>query len=296
MEPFTPRQILVGTDFSELSTVALRHAGLWAQRFGASLIVMHAQEFPPVGGDPHFGSYDLTPLIEATRRGAEEQLAEHVRRDVPSGVPVTCETVAGSPAAMIEACAEARGADLVVLGTHGRGGVSRFLLGSVAERTLRLARRPTLIVRQTEGGEDAKPPAPSLRHVLCPVNHTEVARAAFEHARSVARAFDACLTVVFAVEPGEGELTAADLRRAEEDLQSWLSEKPPLDCQMQPVIRHGDPAQQVIGLAREAAVDLVVIGAQHRRFFDDTVLGVTTVRVTRHAPCPVLVAPRSHDA
>jgi nucleotide-binding universal stress UspA family protein len=128
------------------------------------------------------------------------------------------------------------------------------------------------------------------------VNYTEVARAAFEHAHSVARAFDARLTVLFAVESEEEVLTAADLRRAEEDLRSWLPEGDAIGCQMQPVIRHGDPAQQVIGLARETDVDLVVIGAQHRRFFDDTVLGVTTERVTRHAPCPVLVVPReSHE-
>ena len=50
-----------------------------------------------------------------------------------------------------------------------------------------------------------------------------------------------------------------------------------------------DAAGEVIVLAREMAADLVVIGSQHRRFMDTTVLGVTTVRVTRHAPCPVLV-------
>jgi universal stress protein A len=61
---------------------------------------------------------------------------------------------------------------------------------------------------------------------------------------------------------------------------------------MQPIVRHGDAGEQVITLAQEAKVDLVVIGAQHRRFVDTTVLGVTTVRVTRHAPCPVLVVPR----
>jgi nucleotide-binding universal stress UspA family protein len=106
-----------------------------------------------VGGDPYFGSYDFTTLIEATRRGVEAQLSEYVRRHVPSGITVSCEIGAGSPAAMIDEYAEGAGVDLVVLGTHGRGGLSRFLLGSVAERTLRMARHPILIVRQAATGE-----------------------------------------------------------------------------------------------------------------------------------------------
>jgi universal stress protein A len=126
------------------------------------------------------------------------------------------------------------------------------------------------------------------------VNYSEVARTAFEHACSVARTFGARLTVLFAVE--EKHLTPEGMVRAEAELLSWLPAESAVECQMQPVIRHGDAGEQVVTLAREAAVDLVVIGAQHRRFVDTTVLGVTTVRVTRHAPCPVLVVPRPEDA
>jgi universal stress protein A len=126
------------------------------------------------------------------------------------------------------------------------------------------------------------------------VNYSEVARSAFEHACAVTRTFGARLTVLFAVE--EKDLTPERMVQAEEKLRTWLPAELAMECQMQPVIRHGDAGEQVVTLAREAAVDLVVIGAQHRRFADTTVLGVTTVRVTRHAPCPVLVVPRSEDA
>lgn len=333
MEPFAPRQILAASDFSEVSTCALRHAVMWAQRFHAELTVLHAQEFPPVGTDPYFGSYSLTGLLDATRDAIAQELEEYVAKHVPPDVPVHRELMTGPPTAVIEEYAASTRADLVVLGTHGRGGVSRLLLGSVAERALRISQRPTLIVRQPEGsdGETGRPAArpvseeaPRLRHVLCPVNYTDIARAAFEHAGAVARTFGASLTVVFAVEPSHGYLAPGELRSAEEQLQAWLRDTPndtetrdhptrgdgspsapgategatpaagqaPPHCQMQPIVRHGDAGEQVIRLAQEADVDLIVIGAQHRTFVDTTVLGVTTVRVTRHAPCPVLVVPR----
>jgi nucleotide-binding universal stress UspA family protein len=288
MPPFEPHRILAATDFSEVSTCALRHAVLWAQSYHAALTVLHAQDFPPVGADPYFGSYSLPSLTEATEEALRQHLAEYVAQHVPSGVDVRTELIGGSPPSVIEEYAASSQVDLVVLGTHGRGGITRLLLGSVAERTLRLAHSPTLIVRQIEGPGSAR----SVGHVLCPVNYTDVARVAFEHACSVARTFGARLTAVFAVEPQEGYLSPGALRAAEEQLRAWLPVENATECQMQPIVRHGDAGEQVITLAREANVDLIVIGAQHRRFVDTTVLGVTTVRVTRHAPCPVLVIPR----
>jgi nucleotide-binding universal stress UspA family protein len=298
MEPFVPHRILVATDFSDVSTWALRHAVTWAQHSGAQLTVLHVQEPPAVWADPYLGSYNITGLVEATWQAATQRLEEYVRQHVPPSVPVTRELMSGSPSKVIEEYAAAAQADLVVLGTHGRGGISRLILGSVAERALRIARQPTLIVRQPPKAEAADPEGPRLKHILCPVNYTEVARAAFEHAASAARTFEARLTVVFAIEPDGGapRVTPESVQRAEEMLQAWLPAATEVAFQIHPVVRHGNAAEQIIALAREASVDLVVIGAQHRRFADTTVLGVTTVRVTRHAPCPVLVVPRFGEA
>jgi nucleotide-binding universal stress UspA family protein len=291
MAPFAPGHILAATDFSEVSTRALRHAVAWARRYGARLSVVHVQEPPPVWGDPSVGSYNLTALVEATWQATLEQLTAYVQQQVPADVSVTHELLSGSPAAAIEEYAEGAGADLVVLGTHGRGVLSRLLLGSVAERAMRMAEQPALIVRSAGEAAAAGAGEPRVTHVLCPVNYTDVARAAFESAAAVARTFEARLTAVFTVE--ESSLTAQEQQRAEEMLRAWLPAESATGFEIQPLVRHGNAAEQVIALAHEAAVDLVVIGAQHRRFADATVLGVTTVRVTRHAPCPVLVVPQS---
>jgi nucleotide-binding universal stress UspA family protein len=291
MDSFSPRRILAATDFSELSTWALRHAVMWARRFGAELSVLHVQESPPIWGDPYVGSFNLAGLVEQIWEATSKRLEEHVAQEVPADVAVTRELLAGPPARTIEEFADGASVDLVVLGTHGREGLGRLLLGSVAERALRMSQAPTLIVREAPPHTEE----PRLEHVLCPVNFTEVARAALDHARAVARAFGAQLTVVYSAETRKGPPGGGDVRQAEDELRAWLSASAGEPIQVQPMVRHGDAAEQVIALAREAAADVIVIGAQHRRFVDATVLGVTTVRVTRHAPCPVLVVPRSSD-
>ena len=136
MKPFAPGRILVATDFSDLSTLAVRHAAAWAQRCRSELVVLHAEECPPITGDFTLANY-LSELTEAAREAAKEDLAQTVMLHVPFDVRVTRELVTGSPAGAIEKYAAAHDVELVVLGPHGRGGLVRFLLGSVAESTLR---------------------------------------------------------------------------------------------------------------------------------------------------------------
>jgi nucleotide-binding universal stress UspA family protein len=294
MSEFAPRRIVAGTDFSEASTSALRHAVKWAERTGAELIVVHVQEFPPIAGDPYFGSYNIAQIMESTREAATKYLEEHVREIVPAGVSVKRELLAGSAASGIEEATEAAAADLVVLGTHGRGGIPRWLLGSVAERALRMASRPTLVVRQVEG-RDVEP---ELQEILCPMNESACAMKAFHVAFAAARIFGAKLTVLTVVESPGGQEAPGDLARAVEALRARVrqdlgpsAEADLADIQFEAVARQGDAAEQVIQLSRDAGIDLIVLGAQHKTFFDSTVIGLTTDRVTRHAPCPELVVP-----
>jgi nucleotide-binding universal stress UspA family protein len=295
MVPFASRRILAATDFSEVSTWALRHAVTWARRYGAHLTVLHVQDVPP-SGDNAYWHLRFGELFEENREATARQLAEYVKQHVPADLAVSPLQLSGSPPRAIEEYAAAEEADLVVFGTHSHEGFTRLLLGSVAERTLRIAQRPTLIVRQLTGRENVVPEFPHVRHILCPVNYAEVARAAFQHAYGVAQTFGARLTVVYSVEPDGGTLLPDRLKKAEDRLWYWLPPEAAKECQLQPAVRHGNAAEQIITLAREADVDLIVLGAQHRPFVDTSVLGVTTVRVTRHAPCPVLVVPRSHPA
>jgi nucleotide-binding universal stress UspA family protein len=152
-------------------------------------------------------------------------------------------------------------------------------------------------VHPTSGAELASAGEPHIRHILCLVNESTVARLAFEHARLVARTFGAWLTALYVSEPAGDLASAETLRRVEDRIRSWLTPGPAASSYgVQAIVRHGDAAAQVGSLAAEAAVDLVVIGAQHHRFVDATALGISTLRLTRHVPSPVLIVPGSSEA
>jgi nucleotide-binding universal stress UspA family protein len=140
------RRILVPTDFTETSDRALDWAMGIAARVGASLTVMHSYEIPIVGFPD--GAIVATPEI-ATRiadasRAALESTVEQRRG---RGVPVDSVLREGVAWEEINAVADAIDADLVVIGTHGRRGLARALLGSVAENVIRTAHRPIVTIR-----------------------------------------------------------------------------------------------------------------------------------------------------
>jgi nucleotide-binding universal stress UspA family protein len=139
-------KILCAVDFDESSTVVLNFARELAQQNDATLCVLHvaplplnATEFSPIPMDPY-------PVWEKTARAVLEKLAAaHLGG---RGVSYKIETRSGEAADGILAQAQEMEADLIVLATHGRRGVSHFLIGSVAERVIRRASRPGLVVRQ----------------------------------------------------------------------------------------------------------------------------------------------------
>jgi nucleotide-binding universal stress UspA family protein len=141
-------QILVATDFSETAQAAVRVAHAYARAFGARLHVFHVT-WPDEHG--------LTQLFAA------------LVAELGPEVPVEVASNRGDPADEIVRYASGHGIDLIVLGTHGRTGISRFLMGSVAERVIRTAPCPVLSVPPAGGlREDARVPPPSgHRCVVC---------------------------------------------------------------------------------------------------------------------------------
>jgi nucleotide-binding universal stress UspA family protein len=135
-------KILFPTDFSEASQHALAWAASLARDNGATLVIAHVEE-PPItygGGEMYY------PLEEPDRDTLRESLA-HV---MPADPLVLCEhkLLVGDPASAIVSAAESEGADLIVMGTHGRTGLTRLLMGSVAEAVVRRAPCPVLTVKQ----------------------------------------------------------------------------------------------------------------------------------------------------
>lgn len=137
------KQILVATDFSDASDAALEHGRALARTFGATLHVLHVMEnlfLRPVPGDPYV-------LKAATTRQLEHRLTADDRASLHA---IAALETSDNPAATIAVYAKAHAIDLVVMGTHGRVGIERLLLGSVAEKVVRTAPCPVLTVRHPE--------------------------------------------------------------------------------------------------------------------------------------------------
>ncbi len=135
IKPF--EKVLVATDFSDHAHRALERAIDLAQRYEASLHVVHVWDMPLLArGASMEPSVDWSTLIEASARAELDELVSGLRT---SKLSVTSTLTTGSPWERILADAEAQGADLIVVGTHGRTGIRRVMMGSVAERVVRMS-------------------------------------------------------------------------------------------------------------------------------------------------------------
>jgi universal stress protein A len=142
------RRILHATDFSTASAPAFANALDWAKRMHAELRLVHVIPLPLVGeGYPSRDAYD--GMMTAVKRETEARLTALAVKARKAGVRTSTAVLTGVPHEEIVADARRRHADLVVVGTHGRTGFSRIVMGSVATRVIALARAPVLTVRSS---------------------------------------------------------------------------------------------------------------------------------------------------
>ena len=171
MEPIAPKLILVPTDFSAPSAQALRYGAALAERFSAHLLVIYADLFAlPVDLTiSAAGAFNVSreELVEAARGQLRAFAAANISRTVPYDLRV----LVGTPIDAIVAQVAETGADLIVMGTHGRTGLRRLLVGSVTEAVMRLAPVPVIVVHEESPLESAA----MLRIVSVPRTTTEAA-------------------------------------------------------------------------------------------------------------------------
>jgi nucleotide-binding universal stress UspA family protein len=189
------RRILCPIDFSEFSKHALDHAVVLAKWYEAELVVLHVVPlmavFPVPGG--------------TTRENLEAFDADAMTKELRSFVGSAAEALprlqmivrAGAPAAMILDCAREVEADLLVLGTHGRTGFERFMLGSVTEKVILKATSPVLTVPR---GVDAGPDGGVFRRLLCGVDFSDASLRALQYALSLAAEANGRLILLHVVE------------------------------------------------------------------------------------------------
>ena len=144
------RRILVPTDFSSASEEAWRAAGELARTTGAELVLLHVLVEAPLYSETPFSGARLREVYESAREWATKKLEQWAAQADAAGLVVRVEARAGVPYQEILTTARSAGIDLIVLGTRGRAGVERALLGSVADRVIRLAPCPVMSVHSAE--------------------------------------------------------------------------------------------------------------------------------------------------
>ena len=139
--------IIHPTDFSEEAETAERHAAELARRLGAELLLLHVSVETPLYAEGAVGMASVKGVYEAQARWAEERLAEHAALLTKNGVPTRWRRRVGLVHDEICNVAREEPADYIVMGTHGRGGIARFMIGSVADRVVRTAPCPVVTIR-----------------------------------------------------------------------------------------------------------------------------------------------------
>ena len=142
------KKILVPTDFSASSDQAIDYAAMIAKAFKANIILLHIAEAIPYDASDSLIVVEGWPTLHKI---AQARLNEVRKKLVAKGLAVKTHMLLGSPYREIVGKAKQEKADMIVMGTHGRRGVDHFLLGSVAEKVVRLAGCPVVTVRLTSG-------------------------------------------------------------------------------------------------------------------------------------------------
>jgi nucleotide-binding universal stress UspA family protein len=236
---------------------------------------------------------------------AEAYLGSIARRLAEQGVRASTVVRYGRAAAELLDHLRAGGADCIAMATHGRTGIRRWVLGSVAETVLRSAPVPVLLLQAKAPVAGPAPsaaaaPPPSLQHILCPVDFSKNAADAMQYAGALAQRFGAALTILHAVydplditcshipHPPMEQLREELVHQAEHALQGVVRRTLGSLPRVAAIVVAGPPFRQIVQYAREHAVDLIVMGTQGRSGLDHLIMGSTAERVERHAPCPVI--------
>ena len=275
------KRILCPVDFSGHSTQALQFAGKLAKASGAELIVLHAQhyEFPIYFTAAQ--TEELKAQLRKNERAARSYLDNYVNDHLAPSVRRSIVLKEGEPVGEILAAQEEHQVELVVMGTHGRTGLTRVRLGSVMESVLRVAEVPVLSV-----GPHVSPPptGASFRRVLCSTDLRNLDHRICDWAAKLAELTGAELTILHVVENGVIEDSPNEAIR--QKLCDWVSSSIRGRCSMKELIRHGNASQQIA--AQASGADLLVIGAHQRGSIETALFGSTTETLVRIAPCPVL--------
>lgn len=266
---FPPKRILVAYDLSDVSRMAWRHAAALAKSCGAALEVVYVE--------PLQGGVDLMPPTSLTPAGVKE-LRSAIREKVGEGVRVSI--LHGDPAQRILALVRLHRPDLLVVGTHGRRGLKRAVLGSTAEAVIRSSPVPVLAAR----GEPRE-----VRAILAPVNFTSYSEHGLAYAAAAAAVLTARLKVLHVT---DDPVWSGNLQYRMSRLLHRLPPEVIKACRPETDTAVGGAVKGILEAKR--GQDWIVLVAHGGSLLKDAFFGTTLEQVLRRSSIPVLAVPLPH--
>lgn len=275
---------------------ALTYAFAWARWYGARVHVVHVTPLAVVAA-PLAGV--AVTLDTRQRSEVVADVEEYVARVPHADVPVDIQVFEGDAAVFIRKHAATFQRAVIVMGSHGRVGLERFVMGSVAERVVGSGVAPTVIVPP---GDVHPETDPVCHHIVCAVDLLPSSLEGLRYAMSLAREADAVLEVVYVAEESADDVVTTQhfrvpeyiRQRTEEALQELrrhIPDEARTACTIHERVAFGQPAAAILEVARESGADMIVLGAGDRAHLRSLWLGSATSRIAHDARCPILVVP-----
>jgi nucleotide-binding universal stress UspA family protein len=299
------RRSLCPVDFSEPSLRALQHAATLASWYESSLTALYVDTMMPIDNAADVGSFGVAPTavlqVSQSTRVVDALHAFVARALNGRGADVEVEDAREVADAVVRRAATLP-ADLIVIGTHGLTGLKRWFAGSVAERVLRTAPCPVMVVPR----HDVVPTSTvAFTHIVAAIDFSESSLAGLRWALSLAEEADAHLWLLHTIEvPPElqvsavvtdeeiDQLNAAAHADALSRLRALIPEDAATFCSVETATTTGEAAHAILKFSAEHHGDLIVMGAQGHGAFDRFMFGSKTRDVVGGATCPVLTVRR----
>ncbi len=276
------RKILCPTDFSVYSKNALEYAVKLADGLDTEITVLHVDEFDvsPLG-HYHLDDEIVRRYRDLKSRFLKEQMDMFAEETIPKHIKYETRIAPGRAYKTIVEEAEANNFDLILIARHGTTNISNHLVGSIAERVVRLARCPVLTIRGT-----APPGERGIKNILCPTDFSPAANSALSYAVSIAEKYKSKLYIQHISEiAGEPDIEALKKKASKlEDLGPGAEE---IEIEMI-YDRDIEPNNSIIRFSEDREIDLIVMSTHGQKGLRRVFIGNNTAEVVRKAECPVL--------